>query len=204
MLVAAVPVLAFAVAAGHAAILPGPVCVPDEATVPVTADAKVSSKHPGRNYGGASRWKVNFGPATARSFIDFNLPAISDSCDITKAILSLNGNESGEPEPANAWPGANVNLYIATRSWSEGSITWNNQPPRRACLGGDQEYAFPDEWDMTGIVDDAYRCLRGDRIPAWYGLKLRGWSPRGSDAHWRASIDSRESAHPPVVHISWE
>ena len=41
-----------------AAAIP-PVCIPGEVTVPVTADASVSKRHPNRRYGTTSRWKVN-------------------------------------------------------------------------------------------------------------------------------------------------
>jgi hypothetical protein len=204
VLVAAVPVCAAAVGASQAAVLPGPACLPGEATIPLTADARISANHPGRNYGTGSRWKVNFGPGTARSFINFELPEISDACIVTKATVSLRGSQSGRPHPATADPGANINFYLATRDWREGGITWDNQPRGHGCYGIDPEYATTDEWDITGIIDDAYRCLRAGRLDAWHGLKLRGWSPKGHHAHWRIGIDSRESDHPPVVHLSWE
>jgi hypothetical protein len=188
---------------GAAAIHP-PVCFPGEVTLPVTADARVSRRHPNRRYGTASRWKVNHGPATLRSFVDFDLPAIPIGCSVTKATLEVNGRESGHPHPATAWPGAYVNFAMASGRWAESRITWNNMPPGIGCFGWFQDWAASGGLEITLAVEDAYRCLENGRLDEWNGLKLRGWSPHGRPAHWRYAVESRESAHPPVVHISWD
>lgn len=183
----------------------GPICIPGSVTLPVTADAKVSQRHPARHYGTASRWKVNFGPATLRSFVDFKLPALPIGCSVTEATLHVTGEESGHPHPANAWPGADVNIYLASGRWTENGITWKNMPPGYGCFGEFKEYASPGDLTITTLVQDAYRCLDSGRLKKWHGLKLKGWSPKTNGRHprWRFAIDSRESAHPPVVHISW-
>jgi hypothetical protein len=188
--------LVSAVDSSSAAGIPGPVCIPGEATLPVTADAKVSKAHPYRNYGKSSRWKVNYGPSTLRSFIDFDLPPMPLGCSVKKAMLELSGKESGHPHPASEWPGAYLNFSLAGRRWSESRLTWNNMPLRVGCFGWFQ--------DITLAVQDAYRCLDSGRLAEWNGLKLRGRSPTGRRAHWRFAVDSRESARPPVVHVTWD
>ncbi len=180
----------------------GPVCIPGQTTEPLTADAKVSRRHPNRSYGASSRWRLDY-PATTRSFIDFSLPDIPGACTIQEARLEVAGTESGYPHPATAWPGAEINFYLASGRWSERGITWNNQPPGYGCFGTTQDYATPGSLLITGTLQDAYRCLANGRLRAWNGIKLRGWSAHGSGALWRFVVDSRESAHPPVVRISW-
>src|SRR5215210_7530502 len=81
-----------------AAAVEGPVCVPGETTVPVTADAKVLAAHPNRHYGRSGSWKVNYA-ANAVSFVAFDLPALPLQCAVSKATLDLKGSYSGEPDP---------------------------------------------------------------------------------------------------------
>ena len=188
------------------AAIPGPLCIPGSSTLPLTADAKVSRRHPARHYGAASRWKVNYGPATLRSFVDFDLPTIPTGCALTDATLEVTGDESGHPHPANAWPGAYVNIYLASGRWRESGITWNDMPPGYGCFGDFKDYASSGDLTITTVLQNAYRCLDSGRLKHWNGLKLKGWSPttNGRHPHWRFAVDSRESAHPPVVHISWD
>lgn len=211
VMVAALPLASAAFSAtgitgAHAAAIGPPVCIPGEATVPLTADAKVSERHPGRHYGTASHWKVNYGPATLRSFLGFNLPAIPSGCSVKKATLEVTGTESGYPHPAEGWPGARVNVYLATGRWTERGITWKNQPAAYGCYGPSQVFATSGELLITAVIQDAYHCLDSGRLKQWNGLKLKGWSPttRGRQPHWRFAVESRESAHPPMMHISWE
>jgi hypothetical protein len=181
----------------------GPVCFPGGTTVPVTADAKVSSAHPRRHYGHARTWKVNYARAHARSLFTFDLPALPLQCTVSQAVLELKGTYSGAPKQPDRYPGANVNVTIAKGHWSEAGVTWRNMPGGNACDGGTQDYARPNSWGLTGIVQTAYRCLDSGRLAAWNGLKVSGWSPGGRGARWKLAVDSRESRHPPVVEISW-
>jgi hypothetical protein len=187
----------------NAATIEGPLCIPGSVSVPVTADAKVSQRHPNRHYGASSRWKINFGPATLRSFVNFNLPTIPFGCSVTEAMLEVTGHESGHPHPATGWPGAMARVYVASGRWSERGITWNNRPRGYGCWGPTQDYAKSGSLRITATIQDAYGCLDTGRLKKWNGLKFQGWSPQGWGAHWRFVVDSRESAHPPVVHISW-
>jgi hypothetical protein len=181
----------------------GPVCIPGGVTIPVTADAKVSSVHPSRRYGHARTWKVNYGPANARSLFTFDLPTLPLQCTVSQAVLKLTGAYSGTPKSPDGFPGANVNMSIAKGHWTEAGVTWRNMPGGNACDGATQDYARPKSWDLTGIVQSAYRCLDSGRLAAWNGLKVAGWSVKGRGASWKVVVDSRESKHPPVVEISW-
>lgn len=181
-----------------------PICTPGGTTVPITADAKVSSAHPNRHYGRRDAWEQNYGPATARSFVKFELPTIPIGCSVTRATLDLNGALSGTPNPPNRWPGASVNTSLVRHDWTEAGITWNNMPAGKGCTAQNQNYAWTDSWEITGIVQEAYECLRTGGLAEWNGLKAKGWSPRGRGARWRLAVDSRESSHPPVVDIDWD
>jgi hypothetical protein len=181
----------------------GPVCIPGGATVPVTADAKVSSVHPRRHYGHADAWKVNYAPTNARSLFTFDLPALPLQCTVTQAVLELRGAYSGTPKRPNGYPGASVNVGLVKGHWTEAGVNWRNMPGGNGCDGAAQDYARPSSWSLTGIVQSAYQCLASGRLPAWNGLKVKGWSPGGRGASWKLLVDSRESRHPPVVEISW-
>jgi hypothetical protein len=93
---------------------------------------------------------------------------------------------------------------MASGPWTASRLSWNRMPRGFGCFGWFQDWAVPGSLDVTLAVEDAYRCLENGRLDEWNGLKLRGWSPTGRHAHWRFAVDSRESAHPPVVHISWD
>ena len=182
----------------------GPLClIPGQATVPVTAYARVSSVHPRRNYGHAGRWKIDYAPTNARSLIMFGLPKLPMGCGVTDAVLELRGSYSGTPGKPDRYPGASVNLSLVKRHWSESRVTWRNMPPANGCDGGSQDFARTRSWNVTGMVQEAYRCLGNGGLAAWNGLKAKGWSVPGRGASWRLVVDSRESAHPPVVKISW-
>jgi hypothetical protein len=200
VLVAAVVSIA---ATAQASPAKGPVCVPGGATVPVTADAKVSSVHPSRHYGHSGTWKANYNPTNARSFFTFDLPTIPSGCSVSEATLELKGTFSGTPNPPNHWPSADVNVSLVKHHWTESGITWNTMPAGNACDGGLQDYARTDSWVITGMVQQAYICLDNGGLTAWNGLKVKGWSPRRRGASWRLVVDSRQSKHPPVVDISW-
>ena len=193
-----------AIAAGGPEAAAGPVCVPGSTTAPITADAKVSSVHPNRHYGRRDTWGLNYAPTTARSFLEFDLPTIPVGCSVSKATLGLRGTLSGQPNPPDSWPGAFVEMTLVRRDWTEAAITWTNKPGGHGCVAENFEYAHPDSWQITGIVQQAYECLRNGGLAEWNGLKARGWSPRGRGAKWRLVVDSRESAHPPTIEISWE
>ena len=181
----------------------GILCQSDAATLPLTADAKVSSVHPNRRYGHRDTWKVNYGPATARSYISFDLPEKPMGCTVAGATLDLRGRYSGQPSSPTEFPGATVDMWLVNRGWNERSITWNNRPRKNGCDAGTGEYAESDRWDVTGVVQKAYECLEKGTLASFEGFKLKGWSPRGRGAHWKLAVDSRESSHPPTVTILW-
>jgi hypothetical protein len=182
----------------------GPVCIPGGTTVPVTADAKVSSVHPKRHYGHAGTLKVNYGPTSARTLFTFALPTLPLQCTVSEATLQLKGTLSGTPSKPGDFPGADVDLSIVKSHWTEARVTWRNMPGANACDGGTQDLARGDYWQLTGIVQSAYQCLDSGRLTAWNGLKVKGWSMTGRGASWKLVVDSRESRSPPVVEISWE
>jgi hypothetical protein len=181
----------------------GPLCVPGETTVPVTADAKVSSRHPNRHYGHADTWDVNYAHTNVRTLLTFDLPTIPLGCSVSKATLELTGKYSGTPNPPSHWPGANVNVSIVKHHWTEAGVTWRTMPAANACDGGTEDYARTNHWSLTGIVQMAYECLDSGELAAWNGVKAKGYSPPKRGARWRLVVDSRESKHRPVVVISW-
>ncbi|MEA2347809.1 MAG: large repetitive protein [Thermoleophilaceae bacterium] len=55
-----------------------------------------------------------------RTLVGFTLPSIPSNCDLTAATLKLNAS--------SATGGRTLVAQRATSSWTEGGVTWNNQP----------------------------------------------------------------------------
>ena len=111
-----------------------------------------SSVHPGRHYGHAGTWKVNFAPGNARSLFTFDLPTLPLQCTVSQAVLKLKGTYSGTPKSPDAYPSANMNVSMAKGRWTEAGVTWRNMPGGDACDGGGQDYARTNQWVLTGVV----------------------------------------------------
>lgn len=100
---------------------PAPSCRAGSATVPAVADAYVDQAAPNRNYGNegmlavASRDKGR----NRRALVRFAFPAVPKGCTLRSATLSLTPNEAS---------GRRVLVSRASRSWSEGGVTWASAP----------------------------------------------------------------------------
>ncbi|UCH78668.1 MAG: DNRLRE domain-containing protein [Candidatus Coatesbacteria bacterium] len=112
-------------------------------------DAMVNARLPSNNYATYAYLMVNYGPSyEARGLIEFSLGSISGAT-IISAKLDL---WIALPNPTNY----NFGVYRVTASWSETSVTWNNQPAHNATaydtirisgsVGG------PYTWDVKNLV----------------------------------------------------
>lgn len=89
-----------------------------------------------KNYGengqlASDSWTFGGEPGILRSVIDFNLKQIPESAIITSAKLSLYAWDSNDYSLGLHWfsDGSNASwLERVTNSWSESTVTWNNQP----------------------------------------------------------------------------
>lgn len=102
-----------------------PTCVLGDSTViQILEDAEVQSGQPDTNFGAITPLSIRVNPTTIleRDYFLLNISEIADNQTIDEAILKLSdggGSSSG---------GTFAIYHVYVDSWSEGTITWNNQP----------------------------------------------------------------------------
>ena len=92
-------------------------------------DARVQQGQPNNNFGSATVLNVDYGGSSnnIRTYLRFDLtkctPAIASSAVVTSAVVRL---------WATSIPGSGActtqDIFRVTSSWSESTLTWNNQP----------------------------------------------------------------------------
>src|SRR5437868_8108099 len=91
------------------------------AQIPATDDSYTASSSPGSNYGTQSGINV-IGPGV-NGYVRFDLaalPAGLTSSNVSKATMRLNIN--------GVTSSGTFDVYLVTKSWTEGAITYNNAP----------------------------------------------------------------------------
>lgn len=97
-------------------------------------DAFLAQGDPNGNYGNhpeyaAIAWTCGGSQCLARNVIQFDLSSIPSNATITSAKLSLYSNPTPSNGNGTAMQGNNASyLQRVTSSWSETTVTWNNQP----------------------------------------------------------------------------
>ncbi len=129
-------------------------------------DTFISQKLPNTNYKGADRLGVGNGSASGvtRSFIMFDLPALSSGDIVTKANLNLSLYTANTTT-------RQINVHKVNGNWNTSTLTWNNAPGFNPRI---EEYQLVNSnnggnfaWDVTGIVKDWYNSGNN------YGLMLK-------------------------------
>ena len=95
---------------------------PGSVTVTPDADAAVSEENPTTALGGYGYLMVRSQKTNKdqRTLIRFPLPTTPSLCLVTAASLAL--------RPLTADTGRTLQAYQAATAWTEGAVTWNNQP----------------------------------------------------------------------------
>jgi len=127
-----------------------------------TDDAQVVEAFPDSNYGGTTSLYVGrYVSRAERAFLKFNLPEIPDDWTMIEAKYY---NYCWKVYPAVIYGGANVQVQaVEDDNWTEGTITWNNQPTSGAVLDGPYRVNTVRwySWDVTDFVAEQ---LKGDRV----------------------------------------
>jgi hypothetical protein len=136
--------------------------------VPVVEDESVYLKASNPNYnlnGSSIRGGLFSGvdggltPSPARFYLKFQLPTYVPGTKITSATLTGYYNDDYNPTD----DGTHGIYFVADDSWSESTITWNNQPGQAYGLseaGFDAAKADVGtfvSWDITNIVNQEYQ-----------------------------------------------
>jgi hypothetical protein len=121
-----------------------------QATASANADSWIDRGSPSQNKGTDSILKVmSKGPShDVRSLVRFNMPSIPAGCAVKSATLRLY---------SGSWKdGRTLQALRVTGSWTEGGVTWDNQPatagtPATAASGSGYR-----EWDVKSQVKAMY------------------------------------------------
>jgi hypothetical protein len=172
----------------------GLACAPGKATVPITADTKISQKKPTTNFGRSATWAVGPNPTGTgsldTSFVRFPLATLPPGCTVTDAELLVTGHQR-KPHVRHD----QVVIYRnVKRPWQERALAFNDNPTIQDNSHAIFDGAWPGPWNVTKLVQRMYQA----GVPN-YGLMIYGGNIRGG----RVIVDSRESSQPPVVRISW-
>jgi len=119
--------------------------------LPALADTYVDSSNPTTNFGGAGSMAVSWSgqpDSVQRAFVVFELGSIPPGAYIERATLKATVVSAGSK--------GQIPLTVArvNGAWSEGGLTWNNQPPATdpySSATSDQQSSDL-TWDVTTLV----------------------------------------------------
>lgn len=118
-------------------------------------DAYVNAGQPNTNAGSGSTLFVEsvllnlpILVGNRRALVQFSLPAIPSHCDVTAATLKLYATSSSS--------GRTIDVYRLAGPWTEGGVTWNNQPSTTGSAASAASGTGTRSWDVTSQVQAMY------------------------------------------------
>jgi hypothetical protein len=138
--------------ATHAWTITAPVpgsCTASTVTLGSAADSWILQDSGGQNYGTDSGLKIDSkSGANARALFRFNLPAVPAGCQVTSAKLRLYATSYKT--------GRTLQALMVAAPWTEGGLTWNNQPATTGTAATVASGSGYREWDVVGQVRNMY------------------------------------------------
>jgi hypothetical protein len=131
-----------------------PVCAsPGNQTITTNRDAYLDQADANKNLGtGVSDLFVmsKSGSDNRRLIVGFTLPAVPAGCSVTAATLRLNSTSGVS--------GRTIDAYRAGGTWTEGGVTWNNQPSMAGTAVGAPSSSATGwrTWDVLAHVQAMY------------------------------------------------
>ena len=162
-------------------------------TIYTNKDAGISEDSPNSNNNG-TYLNVGQDPFAAgkklRSFLEFNISEIPSTDAISTVTLYIYGD--------TPWSGGNITVYenrVTDNTWTEGGVTWNNQPTITTTNQTSFFCTTTTEWktvDVTNIVKDAKNAgsVCGIRLDA-----------DGSPTFFSRSFSSREGSFASYLYV---
>jgi acid phosphatase type 7 len=92
----------------------------DTSTITATEDTYVSQGNPSGLHGSYSYLATNAAPGERRAYVKFTVAGIPTGATGVSAALQLWGQSTSA---------STFTVWRTTSTWTEGSLTWNNQPP---------------------------------------------------------------------------
>ncbi len=164
-------------------------------TVTAYADSWVSRENKTTNYGSDSYDWVRAGAEVSRSLIAFPLLSTGsggDTCAVSSAVLKLYAGSSTSTDGTVRL----LQAFRAADSWTESTVTWNNQPGTTGTAATTSSANGWRSWDVTTQVQEMY--TGGN-----YGFLVRDSVETGGGGHrWFQRFDSREYTNKPVLDVT--
>lgn len=147
-------------------------------TFAAAADARVEQGHAASNYGSSSRLSIDSSPM-ARSYLRFEVSGLGGAA-VVSARLRLRASNGTANGPA---------VFFAAGAWSEGGVTWSNQPgPTGAAIVV-----------LGAVARDAWFEIDLGAVVTGEGTYDLVLVPQSSDG---LEVGSRESSTPPQLVIA--
>ncbi len=153
-----------------------------------SADARVSSEFPNNNYAtrvlrvGVDEGKI------LRTFIKFDLGSIPSGATVEGATLTLH---AGGVNGVDGWDSSTLRVHRVSSSWSEQTITWNNQASFEPAVLASESFPHPGWYDFDvkttvqvwvegGDANNGFVlkvAAEGPSVDAWCSFSYSGSSP---------------------------
>jgi hypothetical protein len=118
-------------------------------TLTATADAWIDQGSSTSNKGSDSILKVmSKSGGNLRALLRFNLPTMPEGCSVETATLRINAK--------SAAGGRTIEALQLTGSWTEGAVTWANQPQTTGTAVTTSSGTGYLEWSVAGMVQAMY------------------------------------------------
>ena len=162
---------------------------PGTQTLTSVADSLVAEAAPTINYGtDATNFGVrSYSGGDARSLLRFNLPSIPSGCSVTGATLRLYTTSGAA--------GRTLEVGLVSSSWTETTVTWNNQP---ATSGSAATTASGTGWRELDVAA---------HVQTMYGGSNNGWLLRDASENSGTIMDQvihpRENTNAPQLVITF-
>ena len=126
---------------------PPPVCT--SATATADADSWVAQNTPAATNGASPSLAVRSKQsANQRALVHFALPAVPAGCTVTEAVLRLNAT--------SATKGRTLQAVALAAPWTEGTVTWSNQPSTTGAAATTASGTGWRQWTVTAQVKAMY------------------------------------------------
>jgi hypothetical protein len=165
---------------------------PGTQTLTASSDSWIDEANPGTNNGGDSTLALqSSSAANRRVMVNFTMPALPAGCAVTDARLRVYNTAPT--------PGRTLTAASNAASWTEGGVTWSNQP---ATAGYTATAVTPAsegwmEWPVTGLVGDQYSNALS------FGFRLRDEAEGDATPVAQTLISRESSANQPELVVSF-
>jgi hypothetical protein len=118
-------------------------------TLTATADAWIDQGSSTSNKGSDSILKVmSKSGGNLRALLRFNLPAMPEGCSVATATLRINAKSAAS--------GRTIQVLQLAGSWTEGAVTWANQPTTTGDAVTTTSGTGYREWNVAGMIQAMY------------------------------------------------